>query len=174
MAMTIKGKKAIFFTIDSILAAGIIISVIIFASFAYSNEPHYFHLNYLSQDIIKTLSTIRVGDIENSYIQGLIDDGTIQNEDNTALEQIAEFWIDGEMELANKTAGNLTGSYIPENFGVGVWINNQTIYTRDFPTGSSLVSSKKIISRLPAETSWTRQNPPTLQDPMIAEVRVWQ
>ena len=51
-------KKGFFFTIDSILAGGIIFTVIVLASSVYVKEQPSFHLNYLSQDLIRTLSIL--------------------------------------------------------------------------------------------------------------------
>ena len=141
-------KKGIFFTIDSIIAAGIIFSVIIFASSVYVKEQPSFNLNYFSQDLLRTLSTLTVVEINNEYINILIDDNTITESDldNTVLEQIGEFWAKNDLENANKTASNVTDLFIPNNIGFGMWINNETIYARDIPIKKALVSSKKIMS----------------------------
>jgi len=170
-------KKGVFFTIDSILAAGIIVATIIFASSLYAEEQPTFYLNYLSQDIINGLSAVTVGQSSNGYIKELIGDGTITNKGNTILEQIVEFWAEGEIALANKTAMNATDHFVPDAMGFGVWIDNGAVYTRDdAPIKKSLVSSKKIISGIEKgkTTGLTRENPPTLLGPVVFEVRVWQ
>ena len=167
-------KKGVFFTIDSILAAGIVLIVIIFASSSYIREQPSFHLNYLSQDLIKTLSTLTVGEIDNEYLNSL--SSSEVDKDNTILEQIAEFWAGSDLEKANKTASNVTGLFVPANMGFGIWIDGEAIYTRDMLIKKSLVSSKKIISGVEkGKTSGlTRKNPPTLLGPAIVEARVWQ
>lgn len=169
-------KKGIYFTIDSILAGGIILVVIVLASSFYINERPSFHLNYLSQDLVRTLSTLTVEEINNEYINDRISSGDITNLDNTVLEQIAEFWAEGNLEYANKTMSNVTELLVPDTIGFGMWINNETIYTRDLPIKRSLASSKKIISGIAKGEAGgeTRKNPPTLGDPVIVEVRVWQ
>jgi len=168
-------KKGIYFSIDSILASAIILVVIVVTSTFYLNEQPSFHVNYLSQDLIATLSTANIVAINNEYINNL-PVGTITNTDNSVLGQIGEFWADGKIELANKTAANVTERLVPENFGYGIWINNETIYTRDLPLTKTLISSKKFISGIPkvGTSGLTRSNPPTLWGPVIAEVRIWQ
>jgi len=168
-------KKGVFFTIDSIIAAGIIFAVIIFSSSIYVKDQPSFHLNYLSQDLVKTLSTLTVEDANNEYINERIASGDITNLDNTVLEQISEFWADGNVEFANKTVSNVTESFVYNITGFGIWIENEAIYTRDMPLRKSLISSKKIISGVAKEqsTGETRKNPPTLLGPIIVEVRVW-
>jgi len=169
-------KKGIFFTIDSILAGGIIFFVIILASSIYINEQPSFHLNHLSQDLIRTLSTVTVEEINNEYLNERIANGDITNVDNTILQQISEFWADGNIEFANKTVSNVTESFVYNISGFGIWIENEAIYTRDIPLVKFLVSSKKIISGIAKgqTTGETRKNPPTLLGPVIVEVRVWQ
>ncbi|MCH8067002.1 MAG: hypothetical protein IIC69_00285 [Nanoarchaeota archaeon] len=169
-------RKGFFFTIDSILAGGIILITIIFASSFYLSEQPIFHLNYLSQDIVRTLSTLNVVEIDNQYINERISSGDITNLDNNVLEQIAEFWADNNLEYANKTMSNVTDLFIPNTMGFGLWIDNEAIYTRDRPIEKSLVSSKKILSGFEKGKSGglTRINPPTLLGPIIIEVRVWQ
>lgn len=168
-------KKGIYFTIDSIIAGGIILIVIVLASSFYLKEQPTIHLNYLAQDLTTILSTLTVEEIDNEYLDSLV--GTeITNTDNTVLEQIVEFWADDEMELANKSASNVTEQWISNIAGFGMWIDNETIYKRDLPIKRSLVSSKKIISGIKKGQigGLTRKNPPTLLGPAIAEVRVWE
>ena len=170
-----KMKKGIFFTIDSIIAAGIIFVVIVYASSFYVKEQPSFNLNYLSQDITKTLSTLTVKEIDNEYINERISSGDITNLDNTILEQISEFWADDQMVFANRTASNVTDLFVPDNIGFGIWIDKQTIYSRSTPITKSLVSSKKIISGIEKSqtTGETRKNPPILLGPVVVEVRIW-
>lgn len=168
-------KKAIYFTLDSIIAGAIILSVIAIVSSFYVEEEST-NINYLSQDLITVLGSLTVKEINNQYIKSLIDDGTIKNFDNTILEQIGEFWLDGKTDTANKTVSNITAPWIANSTGFGVWVNNNTIYQRDLPIQKKLVSSKKIVSGIVKEPSGqnTRQNPPSLNNSVIVEVRVWQ
>jgi len=168
-------KKGFYFTIDSIIAGGIVIIVILLASSFYIKEQPSVHLNYLSQDLIKTLSTLNVVEIDNEYINELIADQTITNLDNTILEQIAEFWAADELVLANRTASNVTEPWVSNATGFGIWINNESIYNNNISLKKSLISTKKIISGIEkGQTSGsTRKNPPTLFGPIIVEIRVW-
>jgi len=168
-------KKGIFFTIDSILAVGIIFTVILLTSSLYAEKQPIVHLNYLSKDLINTLSIATVEDIDNEYLNERIDNGDIDNVDNTVLEQIIEFWMDNELEYANKTASNVTEPWVPATTGIGIWIDNEIIYSRGAKIEKSLVSSKKIISGTgKIDISSPRNNMPRLLGPVVVEVRVWQ
>jgi len=171
-------KKGIYFTIDSVIAGGIVIVVILLVSSFYIKEQPSVHLNFLSQDLIKTLSTLNVEEIDNEYINERISSGDITNLDNTVLEQIAEFWAKDDVAsrlLANKTASNVTEPWVSNSTGFGIWIDNETIYNRNISLKISLISTKKIISGIEkGQTSGsTRKNPPVLWGPAIVEVRVW-
>src|SRR3989338_6593511 len=116
-------KKAIFFTIDSLLASGIIIiSVLLVANF-YSAEQQQVNVNYASQDLVRVFSTMEVGEVDNDYAKSLIASGGITNINNTILEQIGDFWAEDRIELAANLTKNLTESIFPAQYGFSVLIN---------------------------------------------------
>ena len=172
-------KKGQFFTIDAIIAGGIIFITILITSSVYLNEQPRFQISFVSQDVIRTLSTLTVVEVDNVYINERISSSDIKNTDNTVMEQIVEFWYLDNREFANKTVSNVTTGLIPDNMGFGIWVNDEAIYTRDAPIIKSLVSSKKIIGTLNKENPSisgdpSRKNLPTSAGPFIAEVRAWQ
>ena len=171
-----KMKKGMFFTIDGILAAGIVFGTIIFSSSFYAEEQPTFHISYLSQDLMDTLSAANVAGVNNGYINSLISDGSITNLKNTVVDQIVEFWAEGDIDRANKTAGNVTEPLVPDTNGFSILIDEEAIYSRDKPLTKSLASSKRIVSGIAKgqQTAETRNNPPTLFGPVVAEIRVWQ
>lgn len=166
-------NKGFFFTMDSILAGGIILVVILLSSSSYVNKQPSVHLNYLSQDLVRTLSAITVEEIDNEYLNARIASGDITNPDNTVLEQISEFWADGEMEFASNSVLSVIEPILPNSVGFGVWIDDELVYQRDVPLTKSLVSSKIIVSGVET-TLETRKYPPTSFGPVVFEVRVWQ
>jgi hypothetical protein len=170
-----KNIKGIYFTMDSVLAGGIIIIVILLASSVYVEEPSTTRLNFLSQDMIKTLSSLTVKEINNEYLDSLGPPND-PNPDNTILQQIGEYWADGKLEQANKTVQNVTEPWITNTTGFGVWINNESVYNRNNTLKKSLVSSKKVISGIAKgeTTSGTRKYPPILWGPVVFETRVWE
>ena len=95
-----KMKKAIFFTIDSLLASGIVIAAILLVSNFYSVEKQRTNINYASQDLVRVFSTMTVGELNNNYVQSLIASGDIINTNSTILEQIGDFWANGKTDLA--------------------------------------------------------------------------
>jgi hypothetical protein len=170
-------KKGVYFTTDAILAGGIVLTVILLISSFYSSQPSKSNVNYLSRDVTVVLSTIKVGDTKNQYIKEEIAGGSITNLDNTILEQIGEYWAAGDLDRANRTASNFTELWISNLTGIGIWINNQSVFNRGTPITRNLISTRKIISGVQYGESFgsgTRADPPTLWGPIIAEVRAWE
>lgn len=141
-----KIKNAVFFTIDSLLASGIIIVAILLVATFYSANQQPVNINYASQDMVRVFSTLTVGDANNDYVQSLIASGDITNLNNTILGQIGSFWAEGKMELAKNFTRNLTEDIFPSSFGFSVLVDNELIYSRNITMKRSLVSSRKIIS----------------------------
>jgi hypothetical protein len=169
-------KKGLFFTIDGMLAASVILVTIVFISSGYVEDQPNFELDYLSQDVLSILSDITVEDSDSEYIKELITAGTIESSSNTLLEQIVEFWVDDDFINANKSTSNVTDLFVPQTHGFGLWIDGEVIYARDAPIKQSLISSKKIVTGVAKgqTTGITRNNPPELLGPIVVEVRVWK
>ncbi len=143
-----KVKKGVFFIIDAILASSIIIAVLLLIHSYYINEAPTTTINYFAQDLSRVLSTITVGETNNSYIRELIDSGTIDKLNNTILEQIGEFWAENKTILAQNIFRNVTNNLIPNTFGFGVWVNNDLLYEKNSLSNKkdSLISYRRIIS----------------------------
>ena len=139
-------KKAIFFTIDALLASGIVILGILLVSNFYIVRQEEVNINYASQDLVKVFSLLKVGQLDNPFVANLTLSGVIENANNTVLEQIGEFWAEDKSELARNFTKNITEDIIPRNYGFSVLVNGEEIYKRDVPINRALVSSRKIIS----------------------------
>ncbi|MBI4452528.1 hypothetical protein HY637_03800 [Candidatus Woesearchaeota archaeon] len=139
-------KRGIFFTIDALLASGIIILSIILISNFYVYEQQKVNVNYAAQDMVRVFSSLTVGEVNNEYVKNLTLSGIISNTNNTLIEQIGEFWAEDNTELAKNFTKNLTESIIPDNYGFSVLVNGEEIYLRNLPVDRALVSSRRIIS----------------------------
>ena len=139
-------KKAIFFTIDSLLASGIIIVSILLVSNFYISEHNEVNVNYASQDLVRVFSSLTIGEVRNDYAKNLIASGQITNPNNTLIEQIGQFWSENNVELAKNLTINLTEAIIPKNYGFSIIIDDEVIYSRNIPLKKALVSSRRLIS----------------------------
>src|SRR3989338_6885876 len=130
-------KKAVFFTIDSLLASGIVIIAVLLVSNFYSVESQGTNANYASQDLVRVFSTMAVNQVNNDYVQSLIASGAITNANNTILEQIGDFWADENTDLAKNFTKNMTEGIFPAAYGFSVLVNGEEIYSRSLPVKQS-------------------------------------
>jgi predicted RNase H-like HicB family nuclease len=100
----------------------------------------------MALDMLTVLSELQVHEVNNSYIQQLIDNGSITDVNNTLIVQIGEFWANGNETLARDFAMNVSEGMLPEFFGYSIIMDNDTIYARPNNVKNLLVSSKKIIT----------------------------
>ncbi len=139
-------KKGIFFTIDSLLASGIVILTVLLVSTFYINEHKKVNVSYASQDLVRVFSTLKIGEVDNEYVASLISSGEITNVNYTIIEQIGDFWAQDRMDLAQKIAINLTHDLIPAAYGFSLLIDEEEIYSRNVQLRKALVSSRKLVT----------------------------
>lgn len=139
-------KKAVFFTLDALIASGIIILTVILVGNFYSYEQQKANVNYASQDLVRVFSSMTVGQIDNAYVKSLILNGDITDTNNTILEQVGDLWMQEKLNLSYNLTRNLSGEIIPSRYGFSVLVNGEEIYSRDIPVKKTLVSSRKMIS----------------------------
>ena len=161
-------KKGIFFTIDGLIAAGIIILAILIVPQLYSSDKEKSNVDYVSQDLVNVFSTLTVGEIENKYVQSLISDSIIVNLNNTLFEQLGEFWIDNELDLAKNFTENTTEEIVSKNYGFSLLIDGNEIYSRNLPVKNELVSSRKISTQIIQDSGTYTSTV------LLMEIRVWQ
>ncbi|MFC1741324.1 hypothetical protein ACFL3V_02205 [Nanoarchaeota archaeon] len=138
-------KRALFFTIDALIAAFIMIGGLLMITSSYVTEQPKSLINTLSQDMLNVLSELQVHEVNNSFIQALIDNGSITDVNLTLIEQIGAFWSNSN-PLAADFAENISEGILPGMFGYSIIMDNDTIYTRTNPVKSTLVTSKRIIT----------------------------
>lgn len=139
-------KKAVFFTLDALIASGIIITAVILVGNFYSYEQQKVNVNYASQDLVRVFSSLTVGQVDNAYVKALILKGDLTSTNSTILEQIGDLWMQNELNLSYNLTRNLSEDIIPGNYGFSLLVNGEEIYSRDIPVKKTLVSSRKMIS----------------------------
>lgn len=141
-------RRGIYFTIDSIIAAGIIGVVILLISAFYLEKKPKSSVNYAAQDLTIVFSTMTIAELKghSSFVEGLINSSDITNENLTILEQIGDFWAQDRIGLAQNFTKNLTEDLFPPVYGFSVLVNKDPMHTRDVPLTKSLVSARRMVS----------------------------
>jgi len=167
-------RGAYFFVIDAMIAASIIFVslMIIFAS--YSLQPESNPTLRMAEDYATFLMNTSIRQFQGDYVQLLINNNNITDQDNTLLEQLTEFYylnsngIDKSQIMANFTQ-EISQGIIPDQRSFAVYLNNTLIYNRtsnaNINTTKLLLSTKKI--------SFKRINETVIYGPIILDIRIW-
>lgn len=115
-------KKGVFFSTDALIALFIVLLV---ALLAYPVVKYTSHKSEAPSDVLKVFSSLKIGEINNSRVQSLIDNNKIKDLNKSVLEQIGEFYATDDPEagiLANSLLSILNTS---EN--IGIWYGNELV-----------------------------------------------
>ncbi len=142
--MAIK-KRGVFFSIDSLIALIIILLVLIISyPVFFKSEPNV-EVHY---DIINTFSSLKVSEINNSYVQSLVAQGVINNTNNSLLEQIGEIYVT-DINLSRSFSDSIFSELDFGNMNVGIWYGDKLISSLNstpIETAERIDTARQVIS----------------------------
>ncbi len=139
-------KKAQFFTADGIFALTLImISITALTSFNIHENPKS-QLEFYSQDMINSLSMMKINETNNEYINKLIEDKIITETDNSVLEQTVIFWSTNRENIAKNIFKNISKNIIPPQMDYGFFLEEEKIYSTSEKTPKQLISGTRHIT----------------------------
>ncbi|MCK5629165.1 MAG: hypothetical protein KAI26_00990, partial [Nanoarchaeota archaeon] len=143
-----RSKRGVFFTIDAMIAASIIVLGLILASSFYISEKKPTSISYLASDLTQVMSSLRISEVNNTYVNQLIADGVIEEKsfNNSIAEILGEMWATNRSEIALNLTMDLIDPLMDARFGYGVYINEEEIMARSKEIKGALISSQKMIS----------------------------
>ncbi len=136
-------RKAYFFSLDAFIALLIVFGVVLFIkppSSQISTE------SLVQQDLLAVLSSVSIGELNNSYAKQLINSGKITNLNQSVLEQIGEFYSRSDEE-AGLLAENIINSLnLSDN--IGLYFNGLQVAASGNASSDaeSIWTSRQIIS----------------------------
>tara|TARA_Y100000310_G_scaffold345658_1_gene467823 strand:- start:455 stop:3010 length:2556 start_codon:yes stop_codon:yes gene_type:complete len=137
-------KRGIFFSLDALIALSIVILILIIA-IPYSNQLKI--STDIHYDLISTLSTLKVGEINNSYVQSLISSNVITNLNNSILEQIAELSVTN-ITIAKALADSVFEE-LDSNQNIGIWFGSDLIASKNstsFQEANNIETARQTLS----------------------------
>jgi hypothetical protein len=140
------GKRGIYFTVDSIIAVSIIFLTLYLVASSYQEEQQEGPTYQKASDLVKVLSSVRVGELNSSYVQALITNGTIVRANNTILEQMGEFWANNQGTIAEEFISSVADGIVSSQFGVSILLDGEEMFLQDKQISEVLISSRKIIT----------------------------
>lgn len=143
-------RRAFMFTMDAFMAAVLLVSTLIVFANINVAKPSTETLEFLSRDIIETLSDINIYELRdsNDFVKDEIENGNITNFNNSVLEQIGEFWAKNKLSKAKLLAESALKGVVPPGYGFSLIIGDDVIYTipKDSSTSSSTINTRRMIS----------------------------
>ncbi|MDO8508751.1 MAG: hypothetical protein Q7S27_03650 [Nanoarchaeota archaeon] len=137
-------KRGVFFSIDALIAVGILVLVIMIAYPVLKVTKNESEIN---KDVLISLSNIKVIEVNDSYIQTLSQNGVINDSNKSVLEQIGEFYVTN-VSLATYLA-NVTLSEIRTNKNIGLWFGDTLIFSINstpYEGATSIISARESLS----------------------------
>lgn len=108
------------------------------------------------EDILKVLSNLKLGEINNSYISSLITQGNITDLNKSILEQIAEFYALKKPEAQELVKEMLDQFNSTDN--LGLWFNGKLVYTKNktsYEDSRLIWNAKELVSGIKEGNSST-------------------
>ena len=146
-----KNKRAMFFSTDALIALSIIFLTVMIA-YPFINQDE--NQSELETDVLKALASLRISEINNSYVVALINSGEIKNLDNSVLEQIGEFYV-SNITLARELSEEVLFS-LDSSENIGIWFGSDLIYSANSSSyeESEIVDvSTQVISGISGATT---------------------
>ena len=167
-------RGAYFFVIDALIAASIIILSLIIIFTSHAIIPEAGPTLRMVEDYTDFLINTRIREFQGDYVQSLVENGNITNQDNALLQQLTEFYYYNKSGIRNTTkimwnfTKEISQGIIPEQRSFAVYLNKTLIYNRTntlLQESSLVLNSKKI--------SFKRINETYIYGPVILEVKIW-
>lgn len=137
-------KRGVFFSTDALIALAVILTgtLIIFPLVDIGNPE-----KFVQSDIVKALSTLEIGEINNSVVSELIAQGLVKDLNKSVLEQIGEFYVTNK--TIAKELSEVIFDDIDTNENFGIWFGSELIASKNssnFEDSGRIVVERQIIS----------------------------
>jgi len=144
--MELKSKKGIYYTLDALLATLLVIGAAILISSNPITEQKIEQKSFASQDLLTSLSELKIEELNNTFINNEIQSGNINTTNNSVLEQAGEFWATNQPEKAQELLELIINDSIPPRLGVKLSIDNDQITEKNVSSKENVVVSKRMIA----------------------------
>ena len=122
-------QKGILFTTDALLAGVLLIGGLALLNLLLIHSPPTRNITIITEDILNTLSSIKMGDINDPAIQYQFELGNLTDENKSALVQIGEYWALNNPQNATYLAELLTKEVVPPGYGLNFSVQETNVST---------------------------------------------
>lgn len=140
-------KKAIFYTMDALLASMLLLGAVMLIYYTYSSEDTAVEQQtFISQDILTVLSELKINELNNSFVNSEIASGNITDTNKSVIDQIGEYWALNKISKAQTLLQLLVNDSLPKDRGVKTSMGNNTLLLRNTSGKTNSVSSSRMIA----------------------------
>ncbi len=141
-----KDRKAMYYTMDALLASFLLMSIAVLAITNPFQDSGSEQRSMLSNDLLNSLSTLKIGELNNSFIEQEMLTGNITDGNLSVLDQIGVFWAENKSEKASELFEVVTQGLLPERSGVRLSIQGQEIHTKDYEYKKNVATGTRFLS----------------------------
>jgi hypothetical protein len=139
-------KRAIYYTMDALLAGFLLIGAILMMMHQPSLEKKLEQKIFISQDILNAISEMKIYELNNSFITAQVANGNITDTNITIIEQAGYFWTRNYTSKAIILLEYVLNDSLPENHGITIALANDTLMFKNLSSKKTLVTSNRMIS----------------------------
>ncbi len=171
-------KRGYFFVLDALLALGVLVMGVSLLLAAYTRTPEKGQTTNLAEDVLDFFAKTKIEDFNNPYFGPsgtLVREGYIKDEKKTLLQQLGEFYVNGDLDTAEKLITNVTENLIQVQYKYEFSIEGIRVYPQS-PSQEFLTSKNNAKVLFPSKkfSFGTINNTLDLFGPYEVEVLVWQ
>jgi len=139
-----KSKVGVFFSIDALIALAIIIVGVLVVYPDTNITPQE---TFVQSDVVHSLSSVKVGELDNSKMNDLIVSGVVTDLNKSVLQQIGELYVFNESLAKELTDSILAEIDSTENYGI--WFGDKLISSKgniNFENAKNVLVERQVIS----------------------------
>lgn len=141
------GKKAIYHSMDAILAGLLLLGVAVFLLQTPFYEQKIEQKSFITEDMLSILSELKVDEVNHPFITQEINNGNITNTQNSILEQMGEFWALNYSAKSQTLFEIVFNDSIPDTLtSVQINIEQDTIFSNNISDQQDIVTGRRMIS----------------------------
>ncbi|MBW2990347.1 VWA domain-containing protein [Candidatus Woesearchaeota archaeon] len=139
-------KKGFYFTLDALFASIILIGGLLLISQHLIKEHPRESIEYLSTDILVTLSNLKMGEVNNTFVNVYLMGSPNTDLNLSVLEQLGTYWATNETDLAINLSEYLLVGLFPNNTGMDLVIESDTLFEKPLADSTDLVTGERMIT----------------------------
>ncbi len=139
-------RKALYFSIDAFLASVLLITAAYMIFQFTDSKPDIRQIDYVSKDITNAISEIKINELNNSWVQAQISNGSISDPNVSILVQVGNYWVNGNYVYIDRLLDIVVNDSLPDRFGFSFKIGDETVYSKNITNVNNLVTARRMIS----------------------------